>query len=124
MARNYVDFVTKRYLIAGLAALKRNRGTVPRIRRPKVMIKASAFPWLAGLAAVTSVTMAQDPIPIDGPEPTFIHGRRFWPRRVRNAGPGLPTWQYQVASPVNGASYRGYMVGTDPSVGATRPPSR
>ena len=79
-----------------------------------------ALPWLAGLLAFASVTLAQDPVPIDGPEPTSIHGvRRLWPRPVRDAGPELPIWQYQVVSPVNGVSYRGYMVGTDPSLGGS-----
>jgi hypothetical protein len=82
------------------------------------MLRSSALPWLAGLLAFTSGTMAQDPIPVDGPEPTSIHGlRSSRPRPVRQGGPGLPIWHYQVASPVNGATYKGYMVGTDPSVG-------
>src|SRR5579864_7225741 len=101
--------------IAGLAVLKRYGADAAK-GRPKVMIKMSALPWLVCLLAFTSMTTAQDPIPIDGPEPTSIHGvRRLWPRPVRNAGPGLPIWQYQVASPLNGASYSGYMVGADPS---------
>jgi hypothetical protein len=114
--RNYVDFVTKRYLIAGLTTLKRCRYTIPRIGRPTVMIQAVALRWLAGLLAVTGVTLAQDPIPIDGTEPTSIHGERgFQTRPVRNSGHGLPIWQYQVTSPVNGVSYTGYMVGSGPS---------
>jgi hypothetical protein len=52
MARNYVDFVTKQYMIAGLAEGKRYRGTVPQRWRPKAMIKASTLSWLAGLLAV------------------------------------------------------------------------
>ncbi len=76
---------------------------------------------LAGLLAFAGAAAAQEPIPTDGPEPTAIHGvRRFPPIRGRSAGPGLPIWNYQITSPVNGVSYRGYMVGTDPSTpGAT-----
>jgi len=59
--------------------------------------------------------MAQDPILFDGPEPASIHGARRLPSRpVPVAGPALPTWRYQLSSPVNGISYSGYMVGTDP----------
>jgi hypothetical protein len=58
---------------------------------------------------------AQDLIPADGAESTAIHGPRRltnWP--MINAGPGLPIWYYQIASPVNGGVYAGYMVGTSP----------
>ncbi len=65
--------------------------------------------------------MAQDPIRIDGPEPTAIHGpRTFEARPIRGTDPGLPIWRYQITSPVNGISYRGYMIGTDPSSGGAR----
>jgi hypothetical protein len=65
--------------------------------------------------------MAQDRMPIDGPEPAFIHGARRLPTRpVAEAGPGLPIWHYDVVSPVNGTSYSGYMVGTDPFLRGAR----
>jgi hypothetical protein len=48
-------------------------------------------------------------------EPISIHpGRIDRPQPVSNTGPGLPIWRYQVASPVNGVSYTGYIVGSDP----------
>lgn len=65
--------------------------------------------------------MAQDPIPTDGREPVAIHGaRRFPTRPVSDAAPGLPIWHYDVVSPVNGASYSGYIVGTDPFLRGAR----
>jgi hypothetical protein len=71
--------------------------------------------WLATLLVITGVTFAQDPIPSDGRESVSIHGERtVLPRPVFNAGPRLPTWQYQIVSPLNGASYTGYMVGSSP----------
>lgn len=74
--------------------------------------------WLAGLLAFTTGIMAQDPVLIDRPEPTSIHGARLYPPRpLRNRGPELPIWHYQITSPLDGISYSGYMVGTDPSVG-------
>ena len=74
-----------------------------------------AFLLLPALLGLTSVAMAQDPILFDGPEPASIHGARRLPSRpVPVAGPALPTWRYQLSSPVNGISYSGYMVGTDP----------
>jgi hypothetical protein len=78
-------------------------------------IRTSVLPWLAGLMASTGAIMAQDPIPFDGREPASIHGaRRFPTRPVRGIGTGLPIWHYQVVSPVDGASYSGYMVGSNP----------
>src|SRR6516162_8676117 len=84
-------------------------------KRLELMITALALQRLAGLLAFAGVTMAQDPRPIDRREPASIHGaRRFPTLPVADAGPGLPIWHYEVVSPVNGASYSGYMVGTDP----------
>jgi hypothetical protein len=81
-------------------------------------IRRSALVWLAGLVAAAGWSFAQDPIPSDEQEPTSIHGARtFWPRRVREVEPTLPVWHYQVVSPLNGFSYNGYMVGTDPAAG-------
>src|SRR5215472_16385426 len=78
------------------------------------MIRLSFLPCLAWLWAFSRVTLAQEPIPIDGSEPTAVHGLRLPPRPIRNAGSGLPIWHYQVTSPVDGVSYTGYMVGSDP----------
>src|SRR5690242_14924781 len=78
-------------------------------------IPAAAFPRLVGLVLTTGLAMAQDPIPIDGLENAPIHGAGTARRRpVSNEGPGLPIWNYQIVSPVNGLSYAGYMVGTSP----------
>jgi hypothetical protein len=69
---------------------------------------------LASLLIVARVG-AQDLIPADGAESAAIHGPRRLPNRpVINADPGLPIWYYQIASPVNGGVYAGYMVGTSP----------
>jgi hypothetical protein len=115
MAHNYVDLVTQRYMIVSLAALKLHWGMVRPIRRPKVMITALALLRLVGLLLFTGVTMAQEPIPAAVLEPAALHGgRRFPTRPVADGGPGLPIWHYQIVSPVNGASYSGYIVGTDP----------
>lgn len=74
-------------------------------------IRTPALPWLSVLLGFTGITMAQDPIPIDGHEFSSIHAaRKVATRPVANAGPGLPIWPYQVISPVNGISYGGYMV--------------
>jgi len=71
--------------------------------------------WLVGLLVFAGLTMAQDPMPIDGPERASVHGERRFPTLpVANAGTGLPVWHYEVVSPLNGASYNGYMVGTNP----------
>ena len=65
--------------------------------------------------------MAQEPSPIDGREPSFIHGVARFPRRpIAGTGTGLPIWHYDVVSPLNGASYSGYMVGTDPFLRGAR----
>jgi hypothetical protein len=81
--------------------------------------KMWTFQWLALLLAVTTVALAQGPVPSDRQEPSAIHGTRsFRLRPARIAGTGLPVWHYQVSSPLNGLSYRGYMVGSDPSLGA------
>lgn len=82
------------------------------------MIPAVAVPGLAGLLAFTNVILAQDRFAGGEPEPASIHGAgQFQRRPVRHAGPGLPIWHYQVTSPLTGASYHGYIVGTDPSLG-------
>jgi hypothetical protein len=92
-----------------------------RPRRPKLMITMLALQWPAGLLALAGLTMAQEPIPIDGREPTSIHGARRFPRPpVADTGTGLPIWHYDVVSPLNGASYSGYMVGTDPFLRGAR----
>jgi hypothetical protein len=85
------------------------------------MITALAFRRLAGLLAFVGMTMAQDLMPNDRQEPASIHGaRRFPTRPVADHGPGLPIWHYEVVSPVNGASYSGYMVGADPFLRSPR----
>ncbi|HEY7333802.1 MAG TPA: hypothetical protein VH639_02885 [Bryobacteraceae bacterium] len=77
--------------------------------------------WLACVMTFAGVATAQDPIPIDGPEPTAIHGARRAPTRSGGPpGPGLPIWHYQVVSPVNGVFYNGYMVGADPFLRGAR----
>jgi hypothetical protein len=77
--------------------------------------------WLSGLQAFTGMAAAQNPIPIGVPEPNSIHGMRRVPTRpAPNDGRGLPIWRYQVISPLNGASYSGYMVGTDPFLRGAR----
>ena len=59
------------------------------------------------------VTKAQDPIPIDQRESVPIHGERIVrPRPTPQAGPEVPTWRYEIVSPVNGVSYSGYIVGS------------
>jgi len=121
MTLNCVDLMAKRYLIGGLSALKLRRGAVRRIRPLRFTARVSALRWLTGLLAFSAVTLAQDPISIDGPEPSSIHGaRRTATRPVAKSGPGLPIWPYQVISPVNGVPYGGYMVGTDPFLRGAR----
>jgi len=67
------------------------------------------------------MSIAQDPVSSEGPEPTAVHGvRTFWPRPAREILPELPIWRYQVVSPVNGLHYSGYMVGTDPTVSGAK----
>ena len=89
-------------------------------RRAKLMFTILAL-QLLGLLAFAGLTMAQDRMPIDGPEPASIHGARRFPTRPgADATPGLPIWHYEVVSPVNGASYSGYMVGTDPFLRGAR----
>jgi hypothetical protein len=108
-------------MIIPLAALKLRLYMVRAIRRRKVTITWFALQCLAGLLASSHVIMAQDPIPIDRREPASVHPARRFPRRpVADADPGLPIWHYQVVSPVNGASYSGYMVGTDPFLRGAR----
>ena len=98
-----------------------HQSAVRRIKRTAWTFRASAFRWLAGLVVATSVTTAQDPIPIDQRETASIHGERIVRRRpVSNTGTELPTWPYQTVSPVNGASYTGYMVGTSPFLRTAR----
>lgn len=83
----------------------------------ELTLAATSFRWLTALLIAAGVATAQDPIPIEGPESTLIHGPRIVRaplRPVSNNGPGLPLWQYQIISPVNGAFYNGYMVGTSP----------
>ncbi|HTA44809.1 MAG TPA: hypothetical protein VK789_20315 [Bryobacteraceae bacterium] len=63
---------------------------------------------------ISSVAAAQDSALIDAPETTAIHGANMVRRPHPDSRPGLPTWQYQVVSPVNGISYTGYMVGKSP----------
>jgi len=115
MPRNCVDLVTRRYLIVGLAPWKLRRGGGRRERRLKVTTSPSTLLWLTGLLAFTSMAAAQNPIPTDLPDASSIHGVRRTPTRAAtDDGSGLPIWHYQVISPLNGASYTGYMVGTDP----------
>ena len=121
MVCNYVDLATKTIPDRPLRCFGTSSGHRLRIRRPTVTIRTSAIPWLTGLLAFTSITMAQDPIAIDGRELTAIHSTRRVPTRpVADDGPRLPIWRYQVISPVNGASYSGYMVGTDPFLRGAR----
>ncbi len=98
MSRNHVDFMVKQFGIV-----------------------SSAAPFMAALLTSTGLILAQDPISITAQEPASIHHvRSFRLNPTRQSGVGLPIWRYQVTSPVNGASYHGYMVGTDPSIaGAT-----
>jgi len=64
---------------------------------------------------IATSVRAQDPIPAVGTESASIHGaRRATNRPVANTGPGLPIWHYEIVSPVNRATYEGYMVGTSP----------
>ena len=80
----------------------------------------AVFVSVSGLVAVAGLTLAQDPIPFEGQEAASIHpasiqgSRRISTRPVEDAGTGLPIWRYRMVSPVNGGSYNGYMVGTDP----------
>ena len=83
-----------------------------RIKQPNRIARVLAIRCLAGLLAAIGIARAQDPIPIDPRESAPIHGQRtVRPRPVSNAL-GLPIWQYDVVSPVNGVSYSGYIVGT------------
>ena len=107
----------------GLGPLKLSSGYESSTGRLKVTIKTSVLRWLAGTGNGVyraRSAAAQDPIPIDR-EPASINGaRRFPTRPVRGAGTGLPIWHYQVVSPVDGASYSGYMVGSDPFLRGAR----
>jgi hypothetical protein len=80
-----------------------------------------ALQWPAGLLAFAGFTMAQERSPIERREPTSIHSARRFPRRPgADGGTGLPIWHYDLVSPLNGASYSGYMVGTDPFLRGAR----
>ena len=47
---------------------------------------------------------------VDLVEPTSIDGARRIPKRlVVDTGPGLPIWRYHIFSPLNEASYSGYI---------------
>jgi hypothetical protein len=79
------------------------------------MITALALRRLAALLVLAGATLAQDPMPIEAREPASIHGARRFPERpVADAAPGLPIWHYEVVSPLNGASYSGYVIGANP----------
>jgi len=72
---------------------------------------------IAVLLALTGFAIAQDPIRINGRAPAASEtARRFPSRPLPKDGTELPIWRYQVVSPLNGVSYAGYMVGTDPSL--------
>src|SRR5215469_1450541 len=102
-------------MIITLAILKLRLGMFRPIRRRKATITWFALLCLAGVLASSRVIMAQDPIPVADREPASVHGGRRFPRRpVADSDPGLPIWHYDITSPVNGASYSGYMVGSDP----------
>lgn len=78
------------------------------------MAKRSRIAGFA-LLALSGLTSAQDPLPINEQEAISINGAvRIPARTFPRADVGLPIWRYHFVSPVNGASYNGYMVGTDP----------
>ena len=59
----------------------------------------------------------QDPVPLAPGRAQFMDGSlaaRQLPKRKPGAAAGLPIWNYQVTSPVDGNTYNGYMVGQSP----------
>src|SRR5215467_9745775 len=86
-----------------------------QLRWPSQLRRSRSGLRLFACLMIAMSVRAQDPIPGVGTESGSIHGARRatnWP--VTNAGPGLPIWHYEIVSPVNRATYEGYMVGTIP----------
>ena len=100
--------------INDLAIKKRKRTVVAGLLGGVLLTVAAGPMW------------AQDPVPIAPEEMPRLDGSRAARKFSKTpsalatapsdsaAPPVLPLWSYQIASPVNGFSYRGYMVGTNP----------
>ena len=82
-------------------------------------------PSRAGLIAVCAFAplssvpaRAQDPIAMDAGDAPVVDPIRTTTTALdigtASGALGLPTWRYQVTSPVNGSSYSGYMIGGSP----------